>query len=75
MPHLHYGEKIYPIKPERWEEFVKGVKEAFAKRLSEAQGISFDQIKEIAIALEPPVRLVAGGADHALCPATNNRSV
>jgi len=55
IPHFHVEDKVYPVKPERWEKFVKGVKANFAKRLADAQGISFDQIMEVSIAIEPLV--------------------
>jgi hypothetical protein len=47
MPHLHYGGEIYALTETQWADFSKNAMSALAKKLGEAQKITFENVMQL----------------------------
>jgi len=52
FPHVHYKADIYRLSSRQWKEFTAEVLGDFQERLSAAKSVSFDQMLDIAEAVD-----------------------
>jgi len=51
FPHLHFGDDIYPLDRNQWNEFSGQVVESFQERLGGAQVVGFRQLLDLGEAM------------------------